>query len=284
MNAACFTIEKDKYPYLFTHTLANISTVFHYHSFYEFVYVEEGTVVNLIDGKEYVLHAGEMSLVVPGEVHKITAGDSVRRDICISKDVFESLFSVLFPDVVDYKEVLERAKLFEPSGDSAKIILEKLGHFSIKLDKTDAESRILTCSLLTEVFSDLIPKENIAASSAVPPWIKTILLRFDNTKNIKEGLSSITEGINYSPIYINRVFKQYTGVNLRTFLNETRLKLAAIYIETSDYSTREISDMLGFSSDSFFYRQFKNKYGLTPTEYRSGHHDSGRIPSDATSD
>lgn len=281
MNTACFTIDNEKYPYLFTHTLANMSTIFHHHPFYEFVYVEEGTVINLIENEKYILNAGEMSLVMPGENHKIIAENcSIRRDICISSEIFDSLCSLLLPDALCEKSrILSNAKKFSPSRNAINIFLEKLDHFSVKLDKTDNESRLLAYSLLTEVFCELVPKENIDSASTVPPWIKTILLRFDNTKSVQAGLSAITEGINYSHIYINRVFKQYTGVNLRTFLNETRLKLAAIYINTSDYSAIEISEILGFSSPSFFYKQFKNKYGVTPIEYRtaSGPTDSFKL-------
>ena len=271
MNTTCFTIDNEKYPYLFTHTLTNISTVFHYHPFYEFVYVEEGTAINLIGDDKYVLNAGEMSLVVPGENHKIiTENCCVRRDICVSSEIFESLYSLLLPDtLIDKSRIFAKAKKFSPSRNAINIFLDKLDHYSVKLNKTDDESRLLAYSLLTEVFCELVPKENIASASTVPPWVKTILLRFDSTKNVQAGLSAITEGINYSHIYINRIFKQYTGVNLRTFLNETRLKLAAMHIHTSDYSAIEISEILGFSSPSFFYKQFKSKYGVTPIEYRT---------------
>lgn len=286
MNTACFTIDNEKYPYLFTHTLTNMSTIFHYHPFYEFVYVEEGTVINLVEDREYVLNAGEMSLVVPGENHKIIAENCcVRRDICISAEIFESLCSLLLPDALCEKSrIFENAKKFSPSRSAIGIFLDKLDHYSVKLDKTDDESRLLAYSLLTEVFCELVPKENIASASTVPPWVKTILLRFDNTKTVQAGLSAITEGINYSHIYINRVFKQYTGVNLRTFLNETRLKLAAMYINTSDYSAIEISEILGFSSPSFFYKQFKNKYGVTPIEYRTASNPTANSKPSAVTD
>ena len=38
----------------------------------------------------------------------------------------------------------------------------------------------------------------------------------------------------------------------------------------SDYSALDISNFLGFSSQSYFIQQFKAVYHVTPKEYRDG--------------
>lgn len=290
MNATCFNIDKKQYPYMFTHILTNVNTIYHSHSHYEFVYIVEGNAVNIIENKEYPLKAGEMSLIRLGDAHKIiTEANCVRRDICISSDIFEDLCSLLLPNVFLQEDsaqtaFFEKAKKFTPSQNSVKIFLDKLDHYSVKLDKSDAESRLLAYSFLAEILYELIPKESVSSVDALPPWIKTILLRFENVKIVQAGLSAITEGINYSPIYVNRVFKQFMGVSLRAYLTETKLKLAATYLDTTDYSAIEISDMLGFSSPSFFYKQFKIRYGATPIEYRDRNHDTGNASPEKQTD
>ena len=52
------------------------------------------------------------------------------------------------------------------------------------------------------------------------------------------------------------------------FIRETRLAHAAKLIEEGDYSMTQIAYMIGMSDSRYFSRCFKQKYGMTPTEYK----------------
>lgn len=65
------------------------------------------------------------------------------------------------------------------------------------------------------------------------------------------------------------LMKQETGKAVMEFVRDLRLEYAARRLEAGD-SVAEITYACGFSDPSSFRRAFANKYGVTPSQYRSG--------------
>lgn len=62
--------------------------------------------------------------------------------------------------------------------------------------------------------------------------------------------------------------KALTGLAPIEFIKEMRVKRAAELIETGEYSISQISFMVGINDPRYFSKCFKQKYGMTPTEYK----------------
>ena len=74
--------------------------------------------------------------------------------------------------------------------------------------------------------------------------------------------------LNYSGNYINTVVKRYTGMCLFDYSLTFSLKKAADMLRNSEESISDIAARLNFTNRTHFYALFKNKYGVTPGEYR----------------
>ena len=92
---------------------------------------------------------------------------------------------------------------------------------------------------------------------------------------VRKNLSSpdlnrqmIAEFVHMNPDYISAIFSKKTGESLTGFILKERLKAAKVMLSTTDYSLQEISYRTGFSSPSYFQRQFKKSVGITPKKYR----------------
>ena len=82
----------------------------------------------------------------------------------------------------------------------------------------------------------------------------------------REDLASML-GTNYK--YVCDAIRECTsGMSVNEFLNMKRLEYASHLLLASDMTVREIADISGFNSGSYFIRLFRNRYGLPPTEYR----------------
>jgi AraC-like DNA-binding protein len=66
------------------------------------------------------------------------------------------------------------------------------------------------------------------------------------------------------------LMKQETGKSVMEFVRDLRLEYAARRLETGD-SVAEITYACGFSDPSSFRRAFANKYGVTPSQYKTEH-------------
>jgi len=67
---------------------------------------------------------------------------------------------------------------------------------------------------------------------------------------------------------LQKLFKSYYGCSVHDFIRNKRLDLARDLLENSNLSISEISDNLGIRSKSYFSKIFKERYGVTPSEYR----------------
>lgn len=69
-------------------------------------------------------------------------------------------------------------------------------------------------------------------------------------------------------VFFNKV-KSLTGLAPIEFVREIRLKYAAELLKTKQYRIKEVVYMVGFSDIKYFSLCFKEKYGMTPGQYKS---------------
>lgn len=78
-------------------------------------------------------------------------------------------------------------------------------------------------------------------------------------------------GISYS--LFRKAFKEYTGYAPAQYFQELKLRKAKELLAETNYSIKEISYELNFSSYEYFLSFFKKRVGFTPLGYRN----SGRV-------
>ena len=85
------------------------------------------------------------------------------------------------------------------------------------------------------------------------------------TSNI--SLEVIASHVGLSPIYFHNCFKASTGLTLREYVENYRIKKAINMLCETNISLSSSAYECGFSSQSYFSYAFKRKTGLTPREY-----------------
>jgi AraC-like DNA-binding protein len=78
----------------------------------------------------------------------------------------------------------------------------------------------------------------------------------------------IAEELNYNGEYIDRVFRRHYGLPLSKYNRAVYLKQAANLLINTDQYIHQISERVGFSNRTQFYKLFKDEFGCTPAEYR----------------
>ena len=88
--------------------------------------------------------------------------------------------------------------------------------------------------------------------------------------NFKEdiNLKTISEQFFISPSYFSRTFKKVTGLTFVEYLNSIRIKESQKLITKTNLTIAEISEIVGYKSNTHFGRIFKNIVGTTPNSYR----------------
>jgi AraC-like DNA-binding protein len=82
--------------------------------------------------------------------------------------------------------------------------------------------------------------------------------------------SKMARALHYSPDHFGRVFRRIVGKTPSAFLIHARLEAAKNLLRGSSASITQIAAHLGYSDVYFFSKQFSDKVGLSPSEFRAG--------------
>ena len=83
------------------------------------------------------------------------------------------------------------------------------------------------------------------------------------------SLESIARNLGVSYSKLRRLFREHTGVSLKQYQTDVRIRRACELLRNSDRSIKAISGYLGYSSPFHFSAQFRKSTGVAPSEWRA---------------
>ena len=84
------------------------------------------------------------------------------------------------------------------------------------------------------------------------------------------SLGEIAEQLKYSKYYLSHKFEKEMGLSIGSYMMQRRLEKAANLLRSSSLTVKQVGEQLHFCSPSYFSKQFKAVYGVTPSEWASG--------------
>ena len=104
------------------------------------------------------------------------------------------------------------------------------------------------------------------------PVTKSIdyITSYFNSKVTLEDLAAETK---LTPNYLATLFKQETGMTVMEYLTKFRIDSACALLSQTDYTYLQIALSLGFCTQSYFTKVFREYTGCTPGKYRQQHTD-----------
>ena len=85
------------------------------------------------------------------------------------------------------------------------------------------------------------------------------------------NIDELSSELNISKFHLHRIFKDEFGKNIYESIKSIRLQKAANLLITNKFSTiTDISKMTGYSSQTSFLRSFKQRFSMTPKEWKQG--------------
>lgn len=90
-----------------------------------------------------------------------------------------------------------------------------------------------------------------------------------NVENPKFSVEDLADKLGVSRVQLYRKVKAIIGINISDHINNVKLEKAAELLKSNNMNISEIAYSLGFSSPNYFSTAFKNKFGISPKEYKS---------------
>lgn len=69
-----------------------------------------------------------------------------------------------------------------------------------------------------------------------------------------------------SPNYLGQIFRQATGMTIKTYHNKRRMEYALHLLKSGQHNISAVAAAVGFSDVTYFSRKFKDYYGLSPSQ------------------
>ena len=119
----------------------------------------------------------------------------------------------------------------------------------------------------------LIGGREITKEPDAPEQERNFLVKLNGIISSNISLSNLNsemlaEKMFLSKSQLNRKVKSLTGMNTATYINQSRLTQARIFLRDPEKPIGDIVLMCGFESSSYFTKMFKEKFGMTPSQYR----------------
>ena len=84
------------------------------------------------------------------------------------------------------------------------------------------------------------------------------------------SLTSAAQRLNISTSYLQKLYKKQFGMTYIDDVIGSRIEKAKYLLSATDLRISEVAEQCGYQNPTHFMRQFKEKAGATPSEYRSG--------------
>ena len=247
---------------------------FHQHNFYEIFYIMEGSIIHNANGKKETLDSGDIVLLRKSDKHCFERFENQacsHRDIIITESQFEKTCKYLSPNILDFI-------INHPTPLKAKLTQARIFDFEksfTELFFADKESSIMSKATITNIITvellNVFLQQFQNSSSVLPIWLKEILPLFNSPANMCQGLNHILKDITYDKSYLCRVFKKYMNCTMTEYLKNARLEYASTLLLTTDKTLSQICEDVGFESIPYLTVSFKQKYKLTPREFKNNY-------------
>lgn len=122
------------------------------------------------------------------------------------------------------------------------------------------------CSRIWELISALSGDDR--PTEAFELYIKPALTILENEYYTNIKIGEIADRLHVNRSYFSTLFKSIVGKAPHEYLSDLRMEKAMNLMNSYGYSVTVTANSVGFSDVFAFSRAFRNRYGISPTEYR----------------
>ena len=227
----------------------------------ELTYVDKGALHSVADGRDILLEQGDLVLYSPNQWHMQYA------DV----DMSPSYITITFDLVGEYPRELINRKFSIPQ--SAVSLLQRMLR---ELDRMDAFSSDMVICMLQLLLLELLREQVTPAGTRLRTTNAVnseneIIRRAQQyiSEHVREKLTVplVARHVDVSPSYLTALFRKNLQISPGEYVRRIKLQESKQMIREDNMNFTEIAAALQYSTVHHFSRQFKDKFGITPTEY-----------------
>ena len=225
------------------------------HSFWELIYLLEGSMSFELRGERLKLRQNELLLVPPEQTHRLIAENERLRFLqaSFSMQLSPRSWIVGRPSAATERQSLWLNELLREAEQQYPYC-------------EDLQLAALNGVIVTMLRAPTLPEEQPAQPRSKNEIVAACLKLIDEDIAAKLTKTYLAERLGVSPGALLSAFKEEMGVGIAAYIKERRLQQARMLLTEGDCSVTQVSDMLGYCSVCYFSAEYKKQFGVTPSE------------------
>ena len=231
------------------------------HPMAELTYVDQGSLHSVAEGQDLLLKQGDLVIYGPGQWHMQYA------DIGVAPRYVTLSFAISGGELAP----LMNRKFAAPQ--SVVSLLQNMLREQERMDSFSSDIILsqLNLLLLTLLREAASPKGGKLQTSNAVHSENEIIRQAQQfiSSHIREKLSVplVARQVDVSPSYLTALFHKNLQISPGEYIRRIKLQESKQMIRENNLNFTEIAAELQYSTVHHFSRQFKEKFGITPTEY-----------------
>lgn len=240
----------------------------HYHDYIEIVCQLSGNSTHFVDEKEIILEKNQILIINLDQSHRNLPSNYEIINIILPKQYLDTLImESSYDDTVLYlrkflvgHKIIATYELNSESAEKIKKIWDlhansetaRMYHFKIKLELIQF---LIGLNYLFEIVEEVEGND-------------LDIVSYINNNLQTACLNDFAKSLNYSASTVSQQISDKYHQSFIDLLHLARLNKAAQLLLTSDYKISYVMREIGYNNKTFFYSIFKQKYNMTPNQYR----------------
>ena len=253
----------------------------HRHNYVEVIYMCQGTTTHILNGSRVVLEEGDLLFLNQNvEQEILPAGEQdIAVNFIVLPEFFDTAFSMMDMEEENaLKEFLVGALCGKSDNTSylyfhvAEILpIQNLVEnmvWTIFYDQPNKRrcNQITMGLLLLQLLNHMDRMET--GTAAFDRELTGSVFNYIEEHYKNGSLSELAEIMGYDVYWLSREIKKRTGKTYKELLQSRRMRQAAYLLKNSRLSVADIIESVGYDNTSYFFRKFKECYGVSPKMYR----------------
>ena len=252
----------------------------HKHNYIEVIYMCQGQTTHFIDGEQVVLKEGELLFLNQHATQEICpAGEQdIAVNFIILPEFFDTAFEMMGEEENLLRDFLVGCLCNDPRYASylhfkvadvlpVQNLVENMVWTLLNDQPNKRSINQITMGLLFLQLMHYTDKISHSSESFEQKLIFQVLKYID--ENYKDGeLTKLASLLGYDIYWLSRMIKRLTGRTYKELLQIKRINQAAFLLLNTRLPVTDISCAVGYDNTSYFHRLFRQRYQMSPKEYR----------------
>lgn len=247
------------------------SSALHGHHHFLLTLITQGSGIQILNGKAIPFAPGDLFLLSPADFHKNTIphGQSFRYyGVKFTYEMLDARLSELC--------ALDRLPLYlHLHGQAAKTavdifrqLVEECTNGKDRLGNRAYQQALLE-QLIILALRQMQQEHQVQTEAFINRALGYLYSHFSESITVADAAAYV----GYTPNYFNTCFRRQMGIPFGEYLRQMRLNYAENLLRSSQMPVTEVAYESGFGSVSYFSRCFREKYAISPQEYRKHYMD-----------